>query len=767
MKQALRLRGYNSRPNVAPDESLTFHLAHAGDSPVRTRLLRMYNGNLNPDGPGQRTVHVPSELDHQVQIDDQFTQSGGFVRIPDPDGQLTGSASFSVHLYVWSALPALGRQGLISRWDDATSTGWALTLEPEGLTVLLGDGSGHVVRVGTDMPLYEEVWYSVAVTLDAADGTLTVSQQAVINSANSIFGLVVPFDGSAKASGPGLIPGDSRTPVLLGGLGLRSASAPQQRMVNGYNGKLESPRYWSRALSTEEVAECHAGLDVPDSLVAAWRLNEDTSVPGAGLGDRVEEPVSGLVGECVNQPDRGMTGSKWTGREFNFVYASDEYRAIWFHNDSLDDCRWPVTFSYKVPQDLPSGCYALECTEVQGDDAETFFVPFFVTAPRGTATASILLLMPTFSYLAYANSQVYQNAPGGQLANGHITVLEDLDFAMSMGIEQYGLSLYDRHLDGGGVQYSTWRRPQLNMQPSYQHEQSSQVWQYPADLHLVCWMTDQGFDYDVATDHDLHEEGAELLQRYNAVLTATHPEYYSEEMIDAWEGYLAGGGRGMYMGGNGMYWVTSVAPGKSHVVEVRRGEVGDQPWRGRPGELQHSTTGEKGSLWRMRGRAPQKVWGTGYTAHTMAVSTYYEFLPDATDPGVGWITDGIDTTERLGDFGLVNGGAAGLEVDRYDLAQGTPPHCRVLASSVGHDANSMLVTEEIYGAHPATNGEENPLVRADITYFTTPNGGAMFATSSMSWSASLFHDGGDNAVARMTANVIGRFSDPTPIDELI
>ncbi|VEG52658.1 Large subunit of N,N-dimethylformamidase [Mycolicibacterium aurum] len=766
MKTSLRLRGYNSQPNVAPGESLTFHLAHGGDSPVDTRLLRMYNGNLNPDGPGHRTVHIPSDLDRRIQVDEQFTQSGGYVRVPDPERMLLGSDSFSVHLYVWATLPALGRQGVISRWDDTTSTGWAVALEPDGLVVTLGDGDGNVVRVRTGMPLYKQVWYSVVITVDAT--AVTVSQRAVITSTNSIFGLVVPFDGDTEVSGPSLSPGDSGTALLLSGLGLRSEAPPHHRMVAGFNGKIESPRYWSRTLSQSEISACHDGQELSDTgLVAAWQLNRDSSVPGPGLGDQVDEPVNGLVGECVNQPDRGMTGWRWTAREFSFAHAIDEYGAIWFHNDSLDDCRWPATLSYTVPQDLPSGCYALACTEAEGHDPETFYVPFFVTAPRGTATGSILLLIPTFSYQAYANSQVYQNASAGQLANGHITVLEDLDFAMSTGVEQYGLSLYDRHLDGGGVQYSTWRRPQLNMQPSYQHEQSSQVWQYPADLHLVCWMTDQGFDYDVATDHDLHQEGVELLQRYNVVLTATHPEYYSEEMIDAWERYLVGGGRGMYMGGNGMYWVTSVAPDKSHVVEVRRGEVGDQPWRGRPGELQHSTTGEKGSLWRMRGRAPQRVWGTGYTAHTMAVSTYYEFLPDAADPGVGWITDGVDTSCRLGDFGLVNGGAAGLEVDRYDLDQGSPPHTRVLATSVDHDANSMLVTEEIYGAHPATNGEESPLVRADITYFTTPNGGAMFATSSMSWCASLFQADGNNAIGKITANVIQRFSDPTPIDELV
>ena len=44
-------------------------------------------------------------------------------------------------------------------------------------------------------------------------------------------------------------------------------------------------------------------------------------------------------------------------------------------------------------------------------------------------------------------------------------------------------------------------------------------------------------------------------------------------------------------------------------------------------------------------------------------------LPDARDPRVAWILDGIGPDEVIGDFGLVNGGAAGLEMDIYDLTE--------------------------------------------------------------------------------------------------
>ena len=67
---------------------------------------------------------------------------------------------------------------------------------------------------------------------------------------------------------------------------------------------------------------------------------------------------------------------------------------------------------------------------------------------------------------------------------------------------------------------------------------------------------------------------------------------------------------------------------------------------------------------------------------------------------------------------------------------------------------------------PATNyiigGTENPLVHADMTFFETANGGAVFSTGSITWAASLPHNGFDNNVSRITANVLRRFVDPTP-----
>ena len=40
----------------------------------------------------------------------------------------------------------------------------------------------------------------------------------------------------------------------------------------------------------------------------------------------------------------------------------------------------------------------------------------------------------------------------------------------------------------------------------------------------------------------------------------------------------------------------------------------------------------------------------------------------------------------------------------------------------------------------------------------TPAGGAVFSVGSMNWCGALSHDGYDNAVARITGNVLRRFA---------
>ena len=195
----------------------------------------------------------------------------------------------------------------------------------------------------------------------------------------------------------------------------------------------------------------------------------------------------------------------------------------------------------------------------------------------------------------------------------------------------------------------------------------------------------------------------------------------------------------MYMGGNGFYWVISFSAEKPWVMEVRRGENGVRAWQAWPGETSHSTTGEKGGIWRNRGRAPQKLFGTGFASEGYGGSFHYHRMPDGERPEVSWIFDGVRSPELIGDYGLVGGGASGQEIDRAQVTLGTPPHTYLLASAQNQNDSYKVVPEDFEFTFDGIGGTEHPDVRADLTYFETPGGGAVFATSSIAWSGSLSH----------------------------
>ena len=110
----------------------------------------------------------------------------------------------------------------------------------------------------------------------------------------------------------------------------------------------------------------------------------------------------------------------------------------------------------------------------------------------------------------------------------------------------------------------------------------------------------------------------------------------------------------------------------------------------------------------------------------------------------------------------MGGGAAGLELDIVDRALGSPPHTLPLAASEGHGQVYLLVPEEVTGTLPNNDGTQNRRIRAELAFFETPKGGAVFATGSIAWAGSLSHDSNDNNVSRITDNVLRRFRDPKP-----
>jgi N,N-dimethylformamidase len=144
-------------------------------------------------------------------------------------------------------------------------------------------------------------------------------------------------------------------------------------------------------------------------------------------------------------------------------------------------------------------------------------------------------------------------------------------------------------------------------------------------------------------------------------------------------------------------------------------------------------------------------------------SSGYQRMPDSHDPAAAFIFEGV-AGDRFGDFGLMGGGAAGAELDRYDTTLGSPPEAMLLASSVGlHSDNYQQVSEDLLETPPTTGGSQSLAVRSDVVYLPFVRGGGVFSVGSIAWTGALSHNGYDNAIARITENVLHRFLDPAPL----
>jgi N,N-dimethylformamidase len=367
--------------------------------------------------------------------------------------------------------------------------------------------------------------------------------------------------------------------------------------------------------------------------------------------------------------------------------------------------------------------------------------------------------MPTLTYLAYANERLIAAGEGGMVPAGAAVRLDEADLWLEAHPEA-GLSVYDRHADGTGCCLVSMRRPVPNFRPDYVWWNTGAPERFGADLYITDFLDQRGGAWDAFTDHDLHRQGADLLRRYRVILTGTHPEYCTREMLAALRQYLETGGRVMYLGGNGFYWVTSIDPQRPYLAEVRRGINGTRAWTSLPGELRHQTTGEQGGLWRYRGRPPNALVGVGFTAQSDSRDRApgYWRTRASFEPRFRWIFDGVSSAEVIGDYGLSLGGAAGYEIDRHDPSLGSPGQSVVLMTSQGmHPDSYLLVVEDTEVMIRDVAASTNPRVRSDVVYLPCDGGGAVFSAGSCSWCGSLSHNSYDNDIYRITDNVLSAF----------
>jgi hypothetical protein len=233
----------------------------------------------------------------------------------------------------------------------------------------------------------------------------------------------------------------------------------------------------------------------------------------------------------------------------------------------------------------------------------------------------------------------------------------------------------------------------------------------PAEWRLLGWLEEQGQPYDLYADYQLHD-GTLNLTDYRVLILSVHPEYWSEPMYGAVKRWVCeGGGRLMYLGGNGLNCAVDYLHGGTAMRCLNQWPAGFE------------------SRFHARVESEASLLGVVFTDAGAMTSAPYEVV----EPG-HWVFAGTGLKrgdlfgtqtlhERYGD------GGSGHETDK--ISPSSPKNLTLLARGLNPDGG---------GAH--------------LVYFDLPAGGAVFSAGSITYPSALLCD---PPTGRITANVLRRF----------
>ena len=365
-----------------------------------------------------------------------------------------------------------------------------------------------------------------------------------------------------------------------------------------------------------------------------------------------------------------MTGWNWDCSEECYRHAPELYGAIHFHDDDLDDCRWETDVALEIPADLASDVYALRARSGRGRGLHPVLRPAPARhrdgghpVPRADRQLPRLRQRPHRPRRAgrAVDPRSHDRASRSRTS----TLYGNLDI---------GLSTYDVHSDGSGVCFSSSRRPIINMRPEVpaRHGLRVAVPCRPPSGRLAARgglllrrrhrprAAPRGRRPAAPLPRRAHRLAPRVLQRAHARRLAGVPRRWRSRHVPRLQRLLLG---------------HVVAPrealdDRGAQVRVRLARLAGQAGRVLPRDHRRA----RRALAQSRARAAEALRQSVSRPEGFDHCVGYHQMPDARDPRAAFILEGVGPDEVIGDFGLAGGGAAGYEIDRYDLALGTPPN---------------------------------------------------------------------------------------------
>ena len=725
----MNILGYANKFSAEVDEEIEIKVSCSKIKTYNAKIIKIIQGDTNEKGPGYKEKIINFNLGGPFLAKNQQLNIGSYGHIKNKKKVFDKIRNIFISLYIFPTLLKDSKiKYIISKYDNFKKKGIELFIDDQ-------DKINFIInkfKIKIKEKLTIKNWHLIEAGYDYNKGILFLSIKKYENDNHKNYIIIE----NKKFINKNLDFYNNNDLFIAG-------KNNQNKIKYFYNGKLDS----LKICIDKKISFKKKNKKILIKYDFSKNISDDKII---------DQSLNKLHGKLINNPARGVVGFKWNENFRSWKNDPLAYTAIHFHEDDLTDCKWQTDFKFKVPKKLASGVYAVKLFNKNNE----YYIPFCVRPKINANINKILFLLPTSSYLAYANNRIAIDVPETETVCGRLIELNDQDLFLQEN-PQLGLSFYDVHKDGSPVFYSSKKRPIINFQPKTKGilgGLGSNVWQFNADTHILGWLENFNYKFDVICDCDLHKNGNKFLKNYNVVITGSHPEYYSLNMLKNIRKFTDSGGRLMYLGGNGFYWRISYDKKSNDIIECRKTEAGIRATETHPGENYSSLTGEYTGLWRRSGYPPNKLVGVGMVSQGFDISSPYYRTKKSYNKKFRFVFENVHEN-IIGNFGLSGGGAAGLEIDSANINLGSPEELTILASSKKHTDIYLMTPEDLLDPAPGLSGTESEVIKSDLVFFETKNNGAVFSVGSIAWGGSMAWNKFQNNVSKITQNVLNRFLD--------
>ena len=324
-------------------------------------------------------------------------------------------------------------------WRRMGGAGYALDISDGRLRLTVGDGS-RTAQVESDVTLCAQCWYSLGATYDPATGEATIYQAPVRNSYNSLLSPMVALPAPTIVRGSAAVaPADADVAFTIAadavrGSAISTASSTARRCGAARSAmasskpsataqRLQAPG-WSPT-GTSPRASARAACRPTTCATSRARPLRHLRQPAGARDDGLE---LGLQRGVLPARARAVRCHPLPRRRSRRLRLGDGRRA---HDPGRHAQR-------RLCAARPPG---------RGRGPHSVLRD---PAARHRDRPDIAFLVPTASYLAYANDHIVHDVPVAQSILGHTSVLSEQDFYLYGNLD-LGLSTYDSHSDGSGV----------------------------------------------------------------------------------------------------------------------------------------------------------------------------------------------------------------------------------------------------------------------------------------------------------------------------